>query len=292
MSDKAVGSLHVRGFISLLTALSFVIMTISGIVLFIVPQGRIANWHDWRFLMLTKSQWGDMHISTSLLFILAGLWHTWINWRALLGYFRNRQRKTLQLKPELVIAVLATVFFTVGAVYQIPPVSYVLTLNNAIKQSWIRGPQDEPIVNHAEAMPLSTFLQKADIELTTALAELDRQGLRIASPNETLADVARNNRTSPAGIYKRIEHLQKKSGTELWTPQRVEERFEGKGTGKRTLAEVCSENGLDTVAIVRKLGQQALEATPDETLKQIAERSGRIPMDVLKLVLAGEPLRP
>lgn len=82
MSDKAAGCLHVRGFTSLLTALSFVIMTISGIVRLIVPQGRIANWHDWRFPALTKSQWGDMYIGTRLLFILAGLWHTWINWRA------------------------------------------------------------------------------------------------------------------------------------------------------------------------------------------------------------------
>lgn len=291
MNDKTSGNLHTRGFISLLTALSFVIMTISGIVLFIVPQGRIANWHDWHFLALTKGQWGDMHISTSLLFIVAGLWHTWINWRALLGYFRNRQRKTLQLKPELVSALLATVFFTIGAVYKIPPVSYVLTLNEAIKQSWIRGPQDEPIVNHAEALPFATFVQKADIELVPALDELQRQGVHITSPNEKLADIARNNQTSPAGIFKRIEHLQKSSASALWTPERVEERFEGKGTGKRTLAEVCSENGLKTDVIVQKLSTQSIEARPEETLKQIAERSGKIPMDVLKIVLTGEAIR-
>jgi hypothetical protein len=290
--NRTSGNLHIRGFISLLTALSFIIMTVSGIILFIVPQGRIANWHDWHFLALTKGQWGDMHISTSLLFILAGLWHTWINWRALLGYFRNRQRKTLQLKPELVMAVLATVFFTLGAVYKIPPVSYVLTLNDAIKQSWIRGPQDEPIVSHAEGLPFATFVQKADIELDAALAELQRQGLRITSPNEKLADIARNNQTSPAGVYTRIEHLQKKTEAARWTPERVEERFEGKGTGKRTLSEICSENGLDNAAIVLKLAGHSIDAKPEETLKQIAERSGRVPMDVLKLVLAGEATRP
>ena len=291
MVKKISGNLHIRGFISLLTALSFIIMTVSGIILFIVPQGRIANWHDWRFLALTKSQWGDMHISTSLLFIIAGLWHTWINWRALLGYFRNRQRQTLQLKPELVIATLTTVFFTVGATYKIPPVSYVLTLNETIKESWIRGPQDEPIISHAERLPFSEFVKKLDITLEDALSELKRQGLHIDTPNEKLADIARNNGTSPASISKRIEHLRKKQEMSHWSPALVEERFEGKGTGKRTLAEICKEQGLEAGEIIRKLSDNSIPAKPEETIKQIAERSGKLPMDILKLILSGEIIR-
>ena len=60
MSDRITSNLRIRGFVSLLTALSFLIMAVSGLILFIVPEGRIANWHDWRFLGLTKNQWGDM----------------------------------------------------------------------------------------------------------------------------------------------------------------------------------------------------------------------------------------
>jgi hypothetical protein len=52
MSTK---TLHSRGFASLLTTFSFIVMSISGILLFIVPQGRIAEWTDWRMLGLTKS---------------------------------------------------------------------------------------------------------------------------------------------------------------------------------------------------------------------------------------------
>ena len=72
----------------------------------------------------------------------------------------------------------------------------------------------------------------------------------------------------------------------------MEERFEGKGTGKRTLAELCNDNGLNAERIIEKLADQSLEAKPDDTLKQIAERGGKIPMDVLKVVLTGEPMRP
>lgn len=283
--------LNVRGLISLLTALSFLIMATSGLILFIVPQGRIASWVDWRFLGLAREQWGDMHISTSLLFVLAGVWHTAINWRALVGYFRDRTRKTVALKGELAVAALMTLFFTVGAVYRIPPVSYVLALNEAVKNTWIGSPADEPVVAHGELLALSVFAKKADIPLEPALVELRRQGIRVAGPDEKVLDIARNNGISPAGLYQRIEKLAGLNADVLWDEQRVIDRYDGKGIGRRTLAELCAETGIDTALAVRKLDKGGLKAGPDETLKALADRSTQAPIEVLKTVLVGEPMR-
>lgn len=283
--------LHVRGLISLLTALSFLIMATSGVVLFIVPQGRIASWVDWRFLGLAREQWGDMHISTSLLFVLAGVWHTVINWRALVGYFRDRTRKTVVLKGELAVAALMTVFFTVGAVYKIPPVSYVLALNETIKSAWIRSPADEPVVAHGELLAFSTFAKKADIPLEPALAELRRQGIRIAGPEEKVIDIARNNGTSPAALYQRIEKLAVSTAVVLWDEQRVIDRYDGKGIGRRTLADLCGETGMDTTLAIHKLAERGLKAGPEDTLKALADQSAQTPIDVLKMVLVGEAMR-
>jgi len=152
MSTQTTRPVNLRGFISLLTALSFLIMTISGIILFVVPQGRIASWIDWRMLGLTKVQWGNMHITTSLLFALAGLWHTWLNWRALLSYFKDKTKKTVALKRELAIAGILTVFFTFGAVYKTPPLNYILDFNDDIKEYWIKTADDEPPLAHAELL--------------------------------------------------------------------------------------------------------------------------------------------
>lgn len=211
MAETKSFRIRLRSFLSLLVALSFLIMTVSGLILFIVPPGRIANWLDWRLLGLSKGQWGDMHITTSLLFVLAGAGHIWMNWKALLNYFRERASKTLTIKSEMVAAALLVAFFTVGGTYQIPPLNYVIELNEYVRDSWIRGPEDEPVVSHAERLPLSRFLKKVDIELEPAMEELARQGIRVADPDEKLLDIARNNNTSPAGIYRRIEFLQKDS---------------------------------------------------------------------------------
>jgi len=43
-----------RGFTTLLTAFSFIISLVSGIVLYFTPQGKIANWTYRTFLGLNK----------------------------------------------------------------------------------------------------------------------------------------------------------------------------------------------------------------------------------------------
>ena len=69
-----------RAFVSVLTGLSLIGMTISGIVLFLTPSGRIANWTDWTYLRLTKHQWGALHIWLSLIFLAASFFHVYFNW--------------------------------------------------------------------------------------------------------------------------------------------------------------------------------------------------------------------
>jgi len=76
---------HTRGLTSLFTTAGFFVMSVTGIAAYIVPQGRIAYWTDWHFLGLSKVQWGNIHIISSLLFIVAGSFHIWFNWKPLLN---------------------------------------------------------------------------------------------------------------------------------------------------------------------------------------------------------------
>jgi len=62
-----------RPFVAFVVTFAFLITTITGIVLYIVPQGRIANWVDWHLLWLGKDQWADLHILLGLVFILAAV---------------------------------------------------------------------------------------------------------------------------------------------------------------------------------------------------------------------------
>ena len=53
--------------------LTLVVLTINSIILYVVPEGRIANWADWYFLGLTKGDWGAQHTTIGFLFIFAGI---------------------------------------------------------------------------------------------------------------------------------------------------------------------------------------------------------------------------
>ncbi len=48
-----------RSLIAFMVTWSFAVLTVTGIVLYIVPQGRIAYWTLWSFLGLSKDQWGE-----------------------------------------------------------------------------------------------------------------------------------------------------------------------------------------------------------------------------------------
>jgi hypothetical protein len=66
---------YTRSLTSLFVMAGFLIMSISVVAAFVNPQGRIAFWTDWSLLGLTKEQWGDIHILSSLLFVVAGTVH-------------------------------------------------------------------------------------------------------------------------------------------------------------------------------------------------------------------------
>ena len=291
--SKAVQQFNGRSLSALLTAFSFIIMSVSGLVLFCVPPGRIAYWIDWRFLGLTKTHWGDMHITTSLLFILAGVWHIVYNWRALLNHFRDRASRALVIKRELVLAAGLTVFITAGTIAGLPPLTAILELNNWAKNAWIKGPQDEPVISHAELLSLKNFAQKIGIDADQALQTLSASGLRIENTEEKLSEIAKRNATSPADLHRRLtpmEQAARAASAKRWTPALVVERFEGKGSGKKTLAEAARENGIPLTLALSKLEGAAIRATPEQTLRQIADANAQGPMDILSRVLEGEPM--
>jgi hypothetical protein len=318
-----------RILISLVTAFSFVAMSLSGIAAFIVPQGRVAFWTNWTFLGLSKAQWGNIHITTSVLFLIAGIWHTCYNWTPLMQYLRGIPGRMAATWRDLAVATLITLFFTVGAVTKTPPLNYILTLNNWVKESWVKSPADDPPFGHAELLSLKGFCKKMYIDTEEALRELRLAGLTVADEAVTVEQIARTNGMTPAKVYqfiKKLEHpeavaapsavlaapvgpseqrplkgtaenRQKASPqtgavpeTPRYTGDMVVEKFEGKGIGKKTLAGICQELGLDCARVKQKLEASKMLPKDDETLKEAATRLDVVPIELLKVILVGEPL--
>jgi hypothetical protein len=63
-----MGNMNWRGraFTSLCSLVSFILLLLTAIILYIEPHGRVAYWTKWNFLGLEKHQWGNIHIFSGL----------------------------------------------------------------------------------------------------------------------------------------------------------------------------------------------------------------------------------
>lgn len=208
VSNMSSRRIHSRGLTSFFTLFGFLIMSVTGLVLYVEPEGRVAFWTDWEMLGLSKTDWGNIHILSSLLFIVAGAFHTFLNWKPLLNYFRDRITRSVKLGRELVIAAIVALWIIVGAIYPHPPLSYLLDFNQYLKGVWIVEKDYEPPFGHAELLSLAAFSNKMRIDVKQAMSELRAQGLLVAAPTETLADIAKQNQMSPMDVYLLIKKFE------------------------------------------------------------------------------------
>lgn len=266
-----------RKLTSITSLVSFVLEIITSIVLYIVPHGRVAYWSDWRFWGLSKTQWSNLHINLGVLLLLAIVLHTYYNWNAILAYLKNNNKKTDLLNANFLTACLVSIIFALGTLYELPPFSTILDFSSAIKDRSSKT-YGEPPYGHAELSSLKIFTEKMKLNLNESTLKLERAGIKITSQEQTLAEIAVNNNTSPSDIYKLIKPEEKTMAT-LLLPESPPAGF-----GHNSLAEICSRYNLDQENVLNVLAAQGFPATPEMTLKAVGEQYSRNPHDIYQFI--------
>ncbi len=159
-------------------ALSFFMMAISGIILYIAPPGRVARWSEWLALGLEKDQWEAQHSIFSYAFIVFALWHLFfINWKAFYSYLKSKTHKGLGISKELVLSLLVFVALFTFIQMKWQPLSPIMQLSDYASSSWERKGYAPPRP-HAEEIPLSQLAQEVlKCELQTLLETLQNLGV-------------------------------------------------------------------------------------------------------------------
>jgi hypothetical protein len=163
--EKTENRFHFRGFISFLTLWEFLILVGTGIVMYIMPHGRIAYWTNWEFLGFTKDGWTGLHVVTAVLFLATIAFHLINNWNTLKCYFVQKKTPGIRLKRELLLSLAVIVVITGGMAAQLPPLWNLMTIEETIKNSW-ETQESRPPVPHAEKLTVSRIaeLRGEDIE--------------------------------------------------------------------------------------------------------------------------------
>ncbi|WP_456386436.1 DUF4405 domain-containing protein [Desulfolithobacter sp.] len=256
--------MNLRKITSLTMLISFVLLVVTSIILYIVPQGRVAYWADWTLWGLTKSQWGDLHINLGFLFLLAGFLHIVYNWKAIVAYLKDKSRQLKIFTASFNVALLLTLVVALGTYFQVPPMSTIINISEAIKDAAAEK-YGEPPYGHAELSSLRLFARQTNLDLKQAMDLLTQAGIKFDGEQDKLIDIAKKNNVSPKRLYEIMLPAQKETETIGGLPDAPPAGF-----GRQSLADICTRYGLNIPTILRELKKQGLNADPEKTIKEIA----------------------
>ena len=195
--------MKIRKIASLTAALSFLLMALTSIVLYIAPHGRVAYWADWRLWGLSKSDWGNIHINLGLLFLTALFLHIYYNWKPLVSYLKDKSKQIKIFTPEFNVAIVVTIGFAVGSCFLVPPFSWVMSLNDYIKDAGVEK-YGEPPYGHAEQSSLKVFCKKMNLDIAKSMELLNQAGYSVENGDITLEEIGRRFNTPPQQIFETI----------------------------------------------------------------------------------------
>ncbi len=193
-----------RGWTTFVTVVSFIVDTLSGIILYISPPGRIANWTNWNIWGLTKEEWGAIHtIFGYVLLIIVGI-HLYNNWKMFWHYIWSKIRKALNLRREMIGATLLCLFIFLGTLWEIPPFSSTMELGEYFKESWEESKVETPVA-HGEILSLKEFAEKTHVPIEQVLSALKSKGYTVKNTELSVGEIAKQNKTSPDKLYEALK---------------------------------------------------------------------------------------
>lgn len=273
MNSNAKKKFNWKAFISLYISFSFIIMIVSGVILYLAPAGRIAKWTHIYILGLEKDAWQAIHIIFTFLFIIASGFHIWYNWKPFVSYLRNKMQQKFSLRKELIASFLITMLLFVFTLLELPPFSSLIELGEDLTDSWSTE-QTEPPAPHAESMTFDALAKTINKPVEGLLANLNQNNI-IAQQDEIVRDVAEKYNLTPMELFKKMKTFKT---TDSSSP------YSGRGLGRKTMREICKTVQIDLENSLLLLKDNGINAGAEMTLKNIAGEYDMKPIDIMKII--------
>lgn len=189
-----------RNFTSFTLFFSFIVFVISGIALYMKPEGDMARWIGWTFLGLTKKEWEGFHVLIALFFLVFGVIHFCYNWKVLLSFCKDKISKSLTLKRELVASCGIVILFLACILMQWQPFWKVAEWRQSLKKNKNLITIKEPEAGFAKKK-MTYLAQVFGMSADELILRLNQQNIKVGDPDDELRDVAKANNLSPEKVY-------------------------------------------------------------------------------------------
>lgn len=269
--------MKLRKITSLTALISFLLLVLTSVILYIVPPGRIAYWSDWHLWGLSKTEWGNLHINLGVLFLLAIFLHIYYNWKPILNYLKDKARKVTVFTVDFNAALVITIIVGLGTYFMIPPFSTVLLIGESIKDAGALK-YGEPPFGHAELAPLDSLVQKTGLDLENSLEKLRAAGIQFDNRKEIFLDIAKKNKVTPKALYNLMKPAEI-PGEEKPLPDTPPP-----GTGNKILANLCKEYGISMEKLSNDMRLKGYRIDMDRKMKDLAQENQMSPIELYDLI--------
>ncbi|MEI6274461.1 MAG: DUF4405 domain-containing protein [Prolixibacteraceae bacterium] len=268
-----------KSFVSFSLAWSFLIILISGIVLYIAPPGRVSNWTNWMLFGFTKAGWQAIHTIFSTTFVVLSIFHLFtFNWKVFWYYFTSKAAQGINKKKELIIsAIMIAVVFS-GTYFNVQPFKAIMDFGEYTTESWEIKEEQAPIP-HAEVLTIRELSAKyIKMSPDSILLLIRQKGLKVDSVGQTILKISELNGVTPAQLYSMILSANHEGSIKTDRNPILQ------GLGRKTISEVAVELGKDASEIIKILKINGVSATPEDKIKSVSEITGKTPMEILEII--------
>lgn len=286
------GSFNWRSFASLMMFLGFLVMLVSGSILYISPRGRTANWSGWEMLGLGKEEWTSVHITAAfLLIVMAGL-HLVYNWNIFISYLKSKRSGGFRLRKELLASVAATAVCFFGTVWELPPFSNVVAFSSSMKNYWEQNTSAAPVA-HAEELSLAKVAEEARISPEELTSRLQAAGYALPDTEVPFKEIARLNQVTPIKLYEAASIPAPQGGAGRGQGNRGQHAADGgngggRGYGRMTLGQLCTQENIPVDQAIGRLAGLGVNATESQSLRDLADQLGMLPPQILTVIQGEE----
>ncbi len=263
-----------RAFFSLYVVFSFVVMAVTGFVLFVSPPGRVANWAEWTLMGLTKTQWQALHTTFTTFFVAAGIFHVYFNWNILVSYLKNRLHRGIPRKRELAWSAVAAVALAALTLGEVPPVGYLMDASETASAAW-SNPGTEPPVPHAEMLTLAKLAETVKVPADTLRAKLDAAGIPAGEPGATVGTIAESRGMTPAALYALLMKGEAAPAITI---------AEGGGYGQKSVRQLSEQLQVPLATALENLRRAGIDAGESANVRELAAAHGKLPIELVKLI--------
>jgi len=264
-------------FVSLTAMLSFMILTLSSIILYFIPDRKVTSWTNWNFLGLDKQQWDNLHINLGILFLIMIVWHIYFNWKPIKNYLKEKKEFKIFTK-EFNVALVVTALFTIGTITMTLPFNFLVNIGNGVKaiNSLDSG---NPPFGYAEYATLEDFCLITSIDINDAKEKLKIKNIVVNSTKDMLKTISSTNNISPKDIFLII----KNDLTKVSLPTDIPI-----GIAHKSLQRLSKEYKINLDKFLQHLAYYDIKATADTNFKKIAMKNNLHPAQLYNMLLASQ----